>query len=60
MEVGFMFSIRVVKTTDEFVKGAIIKFEVVNGDEFDRLEPISSHYTLHDAENALTEMIINA
>lgn len=42
--------IRVVRTTDEYVSGVIVKFEVISEEEYDLPGFISTHYTLDDAE----------
>lgn len=43
-----IYTIREVMTTDEHVKGAVRKLEVVPADDPQVFEPISSHFTLDD------------
>lgn len=41
--------VRRVRTRDDYVRGIITKYEVVEFDNFDTLIPLSSHYTEDEA-----------
>lgn len=43
-----IYTIREVVTTDEYVKGAVRKLEVVPADDPQAFEPISVHWNLDD------------
>ena len=44
-----MLAIRTVRTRDELVNGVIQKFEIVDWQDSEAFEPLSSHYTEPEA-----------